>query len=272
MADNSDFSRPIDLKENGMVKYGLDDGMLVDFFEEPVFMEYLSKTAGSPIYRMQIMTRIRQPGNRLTIWTHATKGITYEVVLDPESGEYHTNWDILEVMENGDIPEPTKYPKAWASFMRKGISADTGLPIEQWGVISRSYAESLKAQHIHTVEALAALTDQQCQGIMGAVKYRDLAKAHLDQKAHTSILAREQERANRFEEMNAIQAKQIQDMQAAIQAMQSQLNGRQGFASPQESGVRPATAHQAIAPELQKMSVDNAKKKHKIPGPDSAAA
>ena len=271
MAEAPDLNRPIDLKQNGMVQYGLDDGMLVDFYEEPMFMEYLSKTAGSPIYRMQIMTRIRQPGNRLTIWTHPTKGITYEMVIDPDSGEYHTNWDILEVCENGDVPEPTKYPKAWAAFMRKGISADTGLPIEQWGTVSRSYAESLKAQHIHTVEALAGLTDQQCQGIMGAVKYRDLAKAHLDEKARTSILAREQERASRFEEMAAQQAKTIEDLKASVMALQAQVNGKAGFPQPPPSGVRPQTEHQVIAPELAQMSKAQAQKKHKIPPAERAA-
>ena len=259
---------------DGTVSYGLDEGMLVEFYEEPEYMEYLSKATGHPIYRQRIMTRIIQPGNTKTIWVHQTKGIEYEMVTDPESGEYHTNWDILEVCENGDPPEPTKYPKAWAKFLRKGISADTGHPIEQWGTVSRSYAESLKAMHIHTVEALAGLSDTAAQSMMGAMKYRDLARAYLDDRAKTEVVAKEQERAARFEEIASQQAKQIEALQQHVMALQSRIN------NASEPGGRVQSAGPAIGPELatynkaegaRQMSVKDAKRKHKIPVPDQAA-
>ena len=286
MSEPSDFAPPHSLRTresqlrpgsanaressgNMTVSYGTDDGMIVEFFEEPLFMEYLSKQVGHPIFRLQIMTRIRQPGNRNTVWVHATKGISYDMAVDPESGEYHTDWDIMEACENGDMPEPVKYPNAWNRFMRKGVMADSGMPIEQWSVITRSYAESLKASNVHTVEALAALTDNAAQNIMGAIKYRDLARAHLDERKRSEIVSREQERASRWEEDSKQKAKQIEGMQATILALQSQMAELRGVAPP--SGDRQPHVAAAIAPQLKQMSATNARKKHKIPGPDKAA-
>jgi len=275
MRETPDFAPPRDIRKDGTmtVSYGEEAGMIVEFYEEPLYMEYLSKTVGSPIYRMQIMTRLLQPGNNKTTWVHQTKGITYDMVVDPESGEYHTSWDVLEVCENGDAPEPTKYPQAWNRFLRKGVSADVGLPIEQWGAISRSYAESLKAQHIHTVEALSQLTDQAAQNIMGAVKYRDLARAHLDEKARTRIVAKEQERAARFEETCAMQSKQIQELTASVLALQAQLASNGQIAPIIPAAPNPQLGSQAAnGAQLKQMSKAQAGKKHKIPGPETAAA
>jgi hypothetical protein len=268
MSDFADFAPPRDLRKDGtmMVSYGTDDGMIVEFFEEPLYMEYLSKSLGHPIYRMNIMTRIMQPGNRNTVWVHQTKGITYEMVVDPQSGEYHTDWDILEVCDNGDVPEPTKYPKAWARFMKKGISADTGHPIEQWGIITRSYAESLKAQNIHTVEALAGLTDQAAQTIMGAVKYRDQAKAYLDEREKNRIVAREQEKASRFEELYKESTARIEALNATVMALQARMTGADA-PSPDRP---PHTAAEALG-QMKQLSVEQSRKKHKIPDADKAA-
>ena len=260
---------------NMTVSYGMDDNMIVEFFEDPKHMEYLSKQTGHQIFRMQIMTRIIQPGNRSTIWVHETKGIQYEMAVDPESGEYHTNWDIMEVCDNGDVPEPVKYPNAWKRFMRKGISADVGHPIEQWGAVSRSYAESLKANHIHTVEMLAGLTDQAAQSIMGAVKYRDLARAHLDERKRSEIVAREQEKASRFEELAQQQAKQIEALQQHVLALQSKIMGTE---NPMAEANRMVGSSGMINEQLgqlntqggvKKMSKADASKKHRIP--DEAA-
>lgn len=257
------------------VSYGLDEGMLVEFFEEPLYMEYLSKSVGHPIHRLNIMTRIVQPGNRNTVWCHQTKGIVYEMLVDPESGEYHTNWDIQEVCDNGDPPEPSKYPNAWAKFMRKGISSDVGLPIEQWGTVSRSYAESLKMQHIHSVEALAQLTDQAAQSIMGAVKYRDLARAYLDDRQKSAIVAKEQERASRFEEQASQLAKQVEALQQHVMLLQTRLNGADMPApDPRRMGQGQVAEQLGIynqAEGTRQMSVGEAKKKHKIPPRDKAA-
>jgi hypothetical protein len=265
----------------GTVAYGLDDGLLVTFYEEPVFMEALSKNVGHQIFQGRIFTRIIMPGNRLTQVVHQTKGIEYEMAFDDDSKEYHTVWDIQEVCDNGDPPEPTKYPKAWAAFMRKGISTDVGVPIEEWGVVSRSYAASLKANNIHSVEMLAALTDQAAQGIMGAVKYRDLARAFLDDRKRIEIVARAQEKATKLEEQCELQARQIEQLQGHVMALQAKITGAE-LPSPNARmvGSQPDIAEQLgklnaenkANQGIKKMSKKDAARKHKIPGQETQAA
>jgi hypothetical protein len=257
------------------VAYGTDDGMIVEFFEDTEFMEYLSAQTGHPIYRMRIMTRIVQPGNTKTVWVHPTKGIKYDMVIDPESGEYHTNWEELEICENGDVPEHVKYANAWRRFLKKGVSSDSGLPIEEWGVVSKSYAQSLKTQNIHTVEALAGLTDQAAQSIMGAVKYRDLARAYMDDRKRLEIVAHEQARSSVAEEKLAEALGKIDALQQHVLALQAQVNrgptamggGQAQPAVPLGSQLRDYNNAEAT----RQMSVKDAKKKHKIPVDERAA-
>jgi hypothetical protein len=255
------FATPHHLKDNiasgaSSVSYGTDDGWIVNFREEPEFMEYLSKQSGSPIYRTRIMTNMIAPGNTKTVWDHPTTGIEYEMVVDDESGEVHTDWKVLEQCENGDVPEPLKFPKAWARFLKKTTTAADGWPVEEWGVITKSYALSLKAQNVHTVQQLASLTDANAQNIMGALKYRDLAKAALDERAKTRILSREQERASKAEEQVALLSKQVADLKTQMVAMQAErAEGHQ----PPWSGDRPPVAHGETAPQLRKLSASKAK-------------
>jgi hypothetical protein len=58
--------------------------------------------------------------------------------------------------------EPThrqRFPQAYAAYKQREKAPTEGMPIEQWAPVSRSVALNLKAIHIHTVEALAAVHD-----------------------------------------------------------------------------------------------------------------
>jgi hypothetical protein len=277
MNEAPNLAGPHHLKDDGSVSYGLDDGALVEFYPEQVHMEFLSKQIGQPIFQERIFTRIVFPGNRLTVVIHQAKGIDYEMALDEESGEYHTQYTVRDSCENGDPTEPVKYPRAWARFLRKGISADSGLPVEEWGAITRSYAASLKAQNIHTVEALAGLSDAMAQNIMGGIKYRDLAKARLDEAARNRIVAREQERASNAEERMSIQTKQIEALQAEVMRLQQLMHG-----TPAEGAGRMVGNQQMNAAAMEnfnaspgnpikKMSRKEAQAQHRLPDPEKAA-
>lgn len=261
------------------VAYGDDAGWIVTFREEPEFMEYLSKQSGAPVYRNRLMTNMISPGNTKTIWDHPTTGISYEMTIDPESGEVHTVWEIMEQCENGDSPEPLRFPNAWARFLKKTTTAVEGFPIEEWGVITKTYAASLKAQNIHTLQQLANLSDMNAQSIMGAIKYRDLAKAALDDRAKTRILSREQERASQAEEKNALLTKQVAELQEAVLRLQAERS----TAAPSQvfQGDRAPAAHAASAPQLRQLSTAQAKKQRAkaaapmakgLTGPDDADA
>lgn len=209
----NDFARPIDIKEGGKVAYGADDGLLVEFHIVPVMMENASKTQGHPIYEDRIYTRIVSPGNTKTTWDHQTKGVTYEYDEDGTLAGYTV------ADEDGQIAEPNKYPKAWERFVKKDQKVKEGWNITEWGAITRSFAETLKAQNIHTVEALASLSDANAANFMGGQKFRDLAKAALDEQNLLSLASIEQEKAAKAEESNKELKKQLAAMQSQINAL-----------------------------------------------------
>jgi hypothetical protein len=210
------FQTPRDLRSDGIAIHGTDEGLHVQFFIKPIHMEALSKDAGFPIFQDRVFTRIFAPGMTKTIWEHATRGVNYETVVDADTGEYHTSWEVSERMENGEKPEPARFPNAWNAFIKKGAKVDQGWPIEEWGAITRSFAESLKAMNVHTVESLSTLTDQAAANIMGGIKYRDLAKASLDERKKHEVVAREQARAERADERAA-------SMEAELKALKAQI-------------------------------------------------
>jgi hypothetical protein len=228
IAEGRAFENPSAIRAGGYSKvvYGMDKDLLVEFFVKPVHMEYLSETMGFPIFQDRVWVRIVVPGNNKNVWETLAAGIEYDTAVDPKSGEYHTTWAIRQgILANGENPDPEKYPNAWERFMKRGQKSDMGWPVEEWGVITRSYAETLKMLNIPTVEALAALTDAACSGFMGGRKYRDLAKAALDERERTQLLSQEQAKAARAEERNTLQDEKIRELEALITAMKTQYEG-----------------------------------------------
>ncbi len=222
------FDAPRTIKDfngqSGTVSYGLDDKLIAAFYIKPYYMEYLSEVHGAPIYQDRIYVRIVAPGNSKTVWDTFACGVTYETAVDPNTGEYFTEWTELERMPNGDRTDMQKYPNAWAAFRKRGEVPKIGFPIEEWGAISRSMAESLKMLGVPTVEAMAGLSDANAQNIMGGFKFRELAKAYLDDKQRNEIVAREQTRADRLDGEITQMRNQNQALSDQLAAMQEQFN------------------------------------------------
>ncbi len=211
----NDFARPIDINASGRVSYGLDDGLMVEFYIKPKLMQALTEEQGHPIHEDRIFTRIVAPGNTKTTWDYESKGVVY--IYDPDSGE-QTGYDVDENLPI-EVCDPQRFPKAWERFTKKGQKVTEGWAIETWGAITRSLAENLKAVNIHTVEALAGLSDANASSFMGGLKYRNLAKAALDEAQLLSLASVEQERANRAEEESKQLKEQLKAMQAQIDSL-----------------------------------------------------
>lgn len=207
----SDFARPIDITAGGRVSYGMDDGLLVEFYIKPKLMEALTEERAMPTYMDRVFTRIVAPGNTKTTWDYETKGLRY--IDDTEEGNTDISVDESLPIE---VCDPIRFPKAWARFMKKGEKLDTGWAIENWGAVTRSLAETLKAMNVHTVEALAALSDANVTNMMGGLKYRNLARAALDEQKLLSLASEEQERANRAEEDKKDLQRQIDALKATV--------------------------------------------------------
>lgn len=227
MSDEA-FARPITLKQDGRtVSYGLDDGLLVEFYIKPKLMQALSEQRGQPTYHDRIYTRIVAPGNNKTSWDYETKGINYITeqigTVEGSEGQEVSITEVVgyEVMElDNEASCPLRFPKAWARFEKKDQKLKEGWDLTEWGAITRSFAENLKAFNIHTVEALASLSDANADNFMGGRKYRDLAKAALDKAKERAIVTVEQERANKAEESNKQLQAQISSLQAQVAALQ----------------------------------------------------
>lgn len=113
----------------------------------------------------------------------------------------------------------SRFPNAYAAFeKRKGGEAVEGMPIEQWAVVTRGMAMTLKAAHIHTVEALAAVHDGHVDRIgVDGRGLRAKAQAFLAQAKNSAETTR-----------LAAREKELQDQLAAMQATINQLAAAQG--------------------------------------------
>jgi hypothetical protein len=244
---------------------GLDGDLIVEFYIKPYPMEYMSETLGFPIFQDRIWVRIVTPGNNKNVWDTLAQGIEYDTAVDPKSGEYHTTWEIRGHLANGERPDPEKYPNAWGRFMKKGEQAQMGWPVEEWGVVTRSYAESLKMMNIPTVEALAALSDSVAGGFMGGRKYRDLARCALDERSRNQIVSQEQAKSSRLEEQLKLVSDQNRELQAMVQAMQAQVaQVVQGSIQAGAQHLQQGAIQDAQPPRLKTASVRTSERTRKI--------
>jgi hypothetical protein len=224
----SDFARPIDITAQGRVSYGLDSGLMVEFYIKPRLLERVSQVRGMPTYEDRIYTRIISPGNTKTTWDYETKGLRY-LYEDLEQTEDRENSVVLEwgrvvgyeidETVNEEQCEPVRFPNAWKRFEKKGEKVKSGFPIEEWGAIPRSFAESLKSQNVHTLEALAGLSDAAASNLMGGIKWRNLAKAELDKQKERELLSAEQEARSKAEADNKDLRDQLKALQTQIDAL-----------------------------------------------------
>jgi hypothetical protein len=205
------FARPYDLRGGTVVAYGTDDGLLVEFEIKPVLLEALSKERGYPCYEDRVFTRIVAPGNTKTVWYYQTKGLMVRYDDDGNFADF--------VIEDSPEAEPTRFPKAWARFIKKGEKVSAGWAIEEWGAIPRSFAASLKAMNVPTVEALAALKDSDAQTIMGGIKFRNLARAAVDEREATAQIAAAQEKSAKDEDEKAEMKRQIESLKQQVAAL-----------------------------------------------------
>lgn len=128
-----------------------------------------------------------------------------------------------------------RFPQAYSAFKRREQQPVEGMPIEQWAPISRSVALNLKAMHVHTVEALAAIHDGYIDKIgTGGRELREKAKVWLQE-------AKEGAAAQKL----AAEKQALQDQLAALQAQMSALQqqiGTKGQPSVAAAPIADTTA------------------------------
>ncbi len=102
----------------------------VSFGLYPSLDNHQTKAAGHDVYKDVEFVKIAVPGDRNSLF------------FQPSNASYRE-----------------RFPRAYADFKQRDRAPTVGMPIEQWAPISRSVALTLRAAHIDTVEALAAVHD-----------------------------------------------------------------------------------------------------------------
>jgi hypothetical protein len=165
-----------------------------------------TQEAGHDVYRDCEYVRISIPGDRSTLY--------FQPATDMDR---------------------KRFPKAYAVFKGSGKEALQGMPIEQWPVVSRSLAMTLRACNIRTVEALAAVHDGHVDKLgFNARELREKARAWLAQAkdgAAATALAAEK--------------KALQDQLAAMQA---QLTALSASMTPEQRAAVAKSQAQVVAP------------------------
>ena len=131
------------------VSHGDDSGLHVEFHVETEHQAFESEKEGRPVFKEVPFIQILFPGD-------STKKVYRPATED----------------------DKTRFPRHWAVFQSMGEQLHEGTPVEQWAPISKSMAATLKALGVHTVEQLAAISDNALTWL-GARELREDAKTYL---------------------------------------------------------------------------------------------
>ena len=182
------------------VSYGSDAGLYVEFYNENVYMEFLSEKEGRPIYEKQPFIRIYTPGDK-------TKIVVRKAVQE----------------STGGFPSDVqRFPQQWAAFQQGVQAVASGLPLEEWPLMTTGQVKALNAVNIYTVEQLAAVSDAALDGLgHGGRAIRDQAIAKLEgmkDESHSAKLVAQ----------NADMQRQLDELRAMIGAQESPEAPRRG--------------------------------------------
>lgn len=156
--------------------------MFVEFYLDAVELTFESEREGRPIYKDVPFVKILNPGDTSTV---------IERVATPEDRQ--------------------KYPKAWQRFQNSETGGSIGTPLDKWPQINRAMMKEAKYFEIHTVEQLAAITDQHISRMgMGFRDLRTKAQAYLAAAKESAPVAEQALKIERLEQMVASLTAQLE--------------------------------------------------------------
>lgn len=181
----------------------------VSFGLSPVLDGAKTKEAGHDVYKDVEFVKIAVPGDKNSLF------------FQPSNDLYRA-----------------RFPKAYAAFKAREHKPMEGMPVGEWAPISRSMALTLRAAHIDTVEALAAVHDGNIDRIgSNGRELREKARAWLaDAKTGAAAV------------QLAGEKQALQDQIAAMQAQILELSQRAGPAGeddPVAAARKPSKAKAA---------------------------
>lgn len=216
---NDGFAQPHSLASpNATVStviYGDDRLLFAEFYDEEIYNKVKSDLAGRAQYDTQVFCKIIFPGDRSKTFIERVK------MADDEFGPSH----------------PNRFPRQWAQYKAQHEQTPDGMPIEQFPPMTKKRVLELKGMHIHTVEQLAALTDQTGPSIgLDWRTVRDMAIAQLKPAEATVEISKLH--------------KTIADMQAQMNAMQAAQTSKAQSLDATKEAVTPRKKNFQPGPDL----------------------
>ncbi len=195
MSDFGNMEQRFDDHRGGMVEFGQDAKLFVEFSSRSVLDQAASKDAQRPVHIQMDYVRIRQPGER------------DEIVRPAHDGDRR------------------RFPRHWEAFQQGRQAMPTGTPLAILFPNNPEVVENLKYDKIFVVEQLAALNDTQIGNIgLGGRQFVDRAKAFLDQANNGKGL---QDMFAEIDQM-AAKIKTLEDRNKALEAAVDKANKKRG--------------------------------------------
>lgn len=161
-----------------------EDRMLVEFYTDAVELTQETERAGRPIFKEMPHIKIVIPGDPLNV-----------------------------IERRATDSDKQKYPKAWRLYERQEESGQSGTPLEMWPQINRAQVKESKHFEVHTVEAMAGLSDANCMKMgMGFMELRTKAKAYLTAAKDTAAVTAQAAENEQLKSMIADLQAQIKDL------------------------------------------------------------
>jgi hypothetical protein len=163
-----------------------------------------SLAAGRPVYKDETFVKIVVPGDRNS-------------VVFTKAKEEHKR----------------RFPRAWAAYEQRERHVTEGTPLEVWPQMSRAQALTFRAAHIHTVEALAALSDAHLDNMgWDARQWRAKAQAYLEEATRGAA-------AQKLAAEKEVLEAQLAEMRTQMAALQKKYDAEWAAASsPATRGKR----------------------------------
>lgn len=174
---------------DGQVTFGSDSRLHVTFIRKSVRNGYQSEVQGRPIFEGRDFIRIVQPGER----------------------------DVLE-REVNDL-DRHRFARQWQAYQNQQEQAPEGTPLAILFPNEPEIVDMLKAQRIHTVEQLAALSDSGLQNIgLGAREFQKRAVHFMEAAEKGRPAAELQRELTARDDRIAVLEQQIAQLLAAQEA------------------------------------------------------
>lgn len=172
------------------------------------------------------------------LWVEFYPGKRLNEFRSSETGK--PEFDLLPFIKKCNPGDPTnvierpardedkdEYPGQWAAYERRtSYRPENGTPVEDWPRLDVATVAKLKALEFHTVEQIAECSDQQCQRIgMGCYELRIKAAAYIAAAKDSSL-------AQKQAEDIAKRDQQIEDLQATVLRLGSQVEAMQNQTEP----------------------------------------